>query len=145
MRLLFVLLLLLPGIKVPAEQYNAGLARQNYILNCQGCHLSDGSGSRGGAPRMNGFTGNFLHVPGGREYIVQVPGVASAAISDADLAGVINWVLVNFSKEQLPDNFQPYTAAEVGSLRRSALINVEQVRSQLIKQIEQVLGVREEP
>ena len=60
------------------------LARQNYILNCQGCHLADGTGFRGKVPKMAGFVGYFLHVDGGREFIVQVPGAANAPISDGE-------------------------------------------------------------
>ena len=88
-----------------ATDANEVLARQNYILNCQGCHLPDGSGSKGNVPKMNDFVGYFLHVPGGREFIVQVPGAASAPISDQELADVMNWVLLNFSRKELPDPF----------------------------------------
>lgn len=122
---------------------NEILARQNYILNCQGCHLPDGSGSEGNVPKMNDFVGYFLHVQGGREFLVQVPGAAGAPISDQELADVMNWMLLNFSNNELPDPFIPYNAAEIGKLRKQPLIDVHQRRAELITEIKEKLGVVE--
>ena len=122
---------------------NEILARQNYILNCQGCHLPDGSGSEGNVPKMNDFVGYFLHVPGGREFLVQVPGAAGAPISDQELADVMNWILLNFSKNELPDPFVPYDAEEIGELRKEPLIDIHQRREELIVKIKDKLGVTE--
>ncbi len=122
---------------------NEILARQNYILNCQGCHLPDGSGSEGNVPKMNNFVGYFLHVPGGREFLVQVPGAAGAPISDQELADVMNWILLNFSRNELPDPFIPYNAEETGKLRKEPLIDMHQRREELIARIKDKLGVTE--
>ena len=122
---------------------NEVLARQNYILNCQGCHLPDGSGSEGNVPKMNDFVGYFLHVPGGREFIVQVPGAAGAPISDQELADVMNWMLLNFSKNELPDPFVPYNAEEIAKLRKEPLIDMHHRREELIARIRDKLGVTE--
>ena len=122
---------------------NEILARQNYILNCQGCHLPDGSGSKGNVPKMNDFVGYFLRVPGGREFIVQVPGAASAPISDRELADVMNWMLLNFSRNELPEPFEPYSAEEIGKLREEPLIDILQRREELIARIRDKLGVTE--
>ncbi len=35
------------------------------MLNCQGCHLGDGSGLPGVVPSMRGIVAGFLDVPGG--------------------------------------------------------------------------------
>ena len=116
-------------------------ARQNYILNCQGCHLADGSGFPDKIPNLKGFVGNFLQVPGGREFIVQVPGVANAPLTDEELADVMNWLLINFSAGQLPDDYQPYTAAEVTRLRQTALIDIAVTRADLIQKMESASGL----
>lgn len=121
-----------------------GAARQNYMLNCQGCHLPDGSGSAGSVPKMNDFVGYFLHVPGGREFIVQVPGVTSAPLSDQDLAEVMNWLLLSFSGAQLPQPFEPYSAAEISRLRQEPLLDVHQRRRELLALIRNRLNVTEE-
>ena len=135
-----VLLLLCISATTSANEI---LARQNYILNCQGCHLPDGSGSKGNVPKMNDFVGYFLHVPGGREFIVQVPGAASAPISDRELADVMNWMLLNFSRNELPEPFEPYSAEEIGKLREEPLIDILQRREELIARIRDKLGVTE--
>jgi hypothetical protein len=61
----------------------------------------------------------MLGVPGGREYLVQVPGSRNAAIDDAALAAVLNWMLRRFSAATLPPHLAPYTAAEVHRLRNA--------------------------
>jgi mono/diheme cytochrome c family protein len=127
-----------------AAVVGADLARQDYILNCQGCHLADGSGAPGKVPRMNGFLGYFLHVPGGREFIVQVPGAAHSPLDDARLAAVVNWVLEKFSRAQLPADHRPYTAEEVGRLRADSLLDVNSRRAELLRAITELLGVTEE-
>lgn len=113
---------------------NAERARVNYMLNCQGCHLPDGGGV-GDIPRMKGFVGNFLRVPGGREFVVRVPGSANAALDDASLAELLNWMLVEISAGELPEGFQPYTAKEVGRYRAQPLSDVNAVRTELIQKI----------
>lgn len=120
------------------------LARQNYILNCQGCHLPDAMGAPGLVPRMNGFVGNFLHVEGGREFIVRVPGSANAPIDDGELADVLNWMLQKFSREELPADFKPYEASEVEIYRSNPLIDVNGTRAVLIERIQDKLGIKED-
>lgn len=114
--------------------FNAERARINYMLNCQGCHLPDGGGV-GGIPQMKNFVGNFLKVPGGRAFLVQVPGSANAALDDAALAELLNWMLLEISAAQLPEDFEPYTAAEVGQYRAAPLSDVNAVRLPLIQKI----------
>jgi hypothetical protein len=97
------------------------LAWQNWALNCQGCHRLDGTGSDATAPGLAGIVAKFLWVPGGREYLVRVPGVATSPLPDADLAEVMNWMLWRFDREHLPSNFEPFTAAEMGPLRSHPL------------------------
>ena len=116
---------------------NADRARINYMLNCQGCHLPRGEGV-GDIPQMKNFVGNFLKVPGGRAFLVQVPGSANAALDDAALAELLNWMLLEISADQLPQDFQPYTAPEVGQHRASPLSDVNAVRLPLIQKIAQL-------
>ena len=121
------------GAPVMAAPPDATRALQNYTLNCQGCHLADASGMEGRVPRLRGEVGRFLHVPGGREYLIRVPGVATTPLDDAALAELMNWLLGEFSATELPDDFRPYTAAEVGALRRHPLVEVEAARARLLQ------------
>ena len=92
-----------------------------WALNCQGCHRPNGGGTPGGAPPMRGVVGSFLRVEGGRAYLTQVPGVATAPLRDEELAQLLNYVLRRFDGAGLPDDFKPYTAAEVAAGRRTLL------------------------
>jgi hypothetical protein len=121
----------------PAGVENAQRAWQNWTLNCQGCHRFDGSGSDATAPGIAGTVAKFLRVPGGREYLIRVPGVATSPLSDADLAEVVNWMLWRFDREHLPASFRPYTAAEIAPLRARPLrLEASQMRSSLLSQAE---------
>jgi mono/diheme cytochrome c family protein len=118
----------------PAGVENAQRAWQHWTLNCQGCHRPDATGSAGTTPSLAGTAAKFLWVPGGREYLTRVPGVATSALSDADLAEVLNWLLWRFDKENLPANFQPFTAAEVGAQRvRPLRLEASQMRADLLR------------
>jgi hypothetical protein len=114
---------------------NAQRAWQNWTLNCQGCHRVDGTGSPDTSPSLAGTVARFLWVPGGREYLGRVPGVATSPLSNADLAEVLNWMLWRFDKEHLPKNFEPFSATEVGQLRRQPLrLEASRMRNALLKQ-----------
>ena len=134
---------MLPGIAATADpgtlvnaDVNVQRARINYMLNCQGCHSADGSGSGEAVPRMKDYVGNFLRVPGGREYLVRVPGSANAALDDALLAELLNWMMPTLAPDATPSDFVPYTAAEVGALRAQPLNDVATARERLVASIE---------
>lgn len=108
----------------------------DYMLNCQGCHLSDGTGNpQHQVPAFPGQLGKFLSVPAGREYLVQVPGSALSGLSDEALAGVLNWMLETFSAAELPSDFKPYTGPQLHEWRQNIPANIGQVRSQLLERI----------
>lgn len=128
--------LLLLSLTAPADEAPAPrippAPRVNYMLHCQGCHLPDGSGTPEKVPALKNTVGRFLHVAGGREYLIQVPGTAQSALTDAEVAAVLNWILENFSKEELPADFVPYSTGEVIRLRRQPLADVSAVRAGLV-------------
>jgi mono/diheme cytochrome c family protein len=103
----------------------------NYMLHCQGCHLADGTATPGIIPPLVGAA-KFLSAEGGREYLVRVPGVALSTIPDAELAALVNWFLGQFSPDQVPDDFVPYTAEEVSEYRQQPLVDVDSVRKAII-------------
>jgi hypothetical protein len=126
-----------PG-DAPAGVTNPQRAWQNWTLNCQGCHRPDGTGSAGTAPSLAGTVSKFLTVPGGREYLGRVPGVATSALPSADLAELMNWMFWRFDKEHLPADFAPFTGEEIGRLRAQPLrLEASQMRSDLLKKADE--------
>jgi mono/diheme cytochrome c family protein len=129
----------------PAEANFPGVtdmrrAWQNWTLNCQGCHRADGSGTAGTAPPIRGTVARFLQVPGGREYLAEVPGVAAAPFSDEEIAEVMNWMVRRYDAAHVPAGFEPYTAAEVARLRLTPLgLDANALRAKLLAQAQRRL------
>ena len=122
----------------PAGVPNPQRAWQNWTLNCQGCHRPDGSGSEGTAPSLAGTVSKFLNVPGGRDYLGRVPGVATSPLGNADLAELMNWMFWRFDKEHMPSDYVPFTAEEIGRLRTSPLrLEANQMRVDLLKKADE--------
>jgi mono/diheme cytochrome c family protein len=109
--------------------------RVDYMLNCRGCHGPDGAGAPGAAPSFRGQVAKFLSVPGGREYLVRVPGTAQSELDDARTAALLTWLVHEFSPGEIPADFTPYTAEEVGRQRRVPLSDVWKTRSELLQAI----------
>ncbi len=107
--------------------------RMNYILHCQGCHLADGSGMKGKVPDMRGQLGLLVQLPEGRAFVGRVPGVANAHLTDAQLARLLNWLVPEMGPAG-HSGFVPYSAEEVGKLRRNRLQEVREVRARLAAQ-----------
>lgn len=110
--------------------------RLDYMLHCRGCHGPDGAGVAGAAPALRGEVAKFLAVPGGREYLVRVPGTAQSELDDAGVAALLNWIVREFDSEAAPGDFVPYDGAEVGPLRRRPLTDVVAARRDLVRAIE---------
>jgi mono/diheme cytochrome c family protein len=105
---------------------------QDYARNCQGCHGHKGV-SVPEVPALKDRVGYFVHTEEGRRYIVQVPGVATNVLDDKRLAAVLNWILRTYSSKQLPASFKPYTAQEVGELRKHPLKQTIPVRESVVQ------------
>lgn len=116
---------------------DASLARQHWVLNCMGCHTATGGGIPGKVPPLANSLGYFTHLPAGREYVMRVPGASNSALSDQDLADVLNWVLTTMNRDALPRDFKPYTAAEVAAHRRPAFSDVATVRAGLVRALQE--------
>jgi hypothetical protein len=107
-------------------------AAVDYMLHCRGCHLADGSGAAGRVPALRDHVGRFLQIPGGREYLIQVPGSAQAPLEDAELAAVLNWIVEAFGPADVAAAFEPFGADEVARHRATPLVDVEQRRRELL-------------
>jgi mono/diheme cytochrome c family protein len=118
-------------VGTPAPAYEP---RINYMLQCQGCHGPDGRGEPGHVPPIRSTLVPLSRFPAGRHYLLQVPGVALSALSDQDLAALLNWMLPAFGGIE-PKQFRAFTAAEVAHYRHEPLVEVSATRARLMRQL----------
>jgi mono/diheme cytochrome c family protein len=106
--------------------------RIDYVQHCAGCHGFDGTGVKSaGVPAFANVVGNFLRLPQGRAFLVQVPGVNNAGLDDERIARLTNWVLRSFAGRSLPADFVSYDAAEVATSRASRPADIAKARAAL--------------
>lgn len=141
--MLLVLVLPLMSQANPLHNFlnNPERAKFDYQMNCQGCHVNDGSGGKS-IPSMTGFIGHFMQTAEGREYLIRVPGSANAMLSDERLTDVLNWMLLTFSGNSLAANWQPFSIDEVAHLRQDPLMEVMQYRKALVENLNIELKIK---
>lgn len=115
--------------------------RSQYVLACAGCHGLDGAGSpEAHVPDLRQI-GQFLRLPGGRAYVVKVPGVMASGLDDRQVALVTNWVLATLARGSAPADPAPFDAAEIQRARQAPLVDVAAERARLLAEAQR-LGVR---
>lgn len=101
----------------------------NYLLRCQGCHMTDGRGlPSSGIPDFVDQVGVFAGLPEGRQYLLHVPGVIGSSLTDAEIAGVLNYIMDTYAGPSLPEGNTAFTAEEVNALRKADVGNVVKYR-----------------
>lgn len=103
----------------------------DYMLHCQGCHQAGGLGLPGAVPPLKDSVARLAALPGGREYLARVPGVAQSQLDDAAIAALLNWLLAHFDGAHLATDFRPFTAEEISPLRRRPLVRASEARASL--------------
>ena len=117
------LLLLLPSLAV-AEPALPELTtpQSDYVEHCSGCHGMQGDSAPAEIPVLRDRIGYFMCTKEGREYLIRLPNVAYSAIGDnQELADMMNFVVFGLGGNSAPRGAKPFTAAEVGRLRKDAL------------------------
>ena len=104
--------------------------KTDYLLHCSGCHLPDGRGHSPAVPTLHDVIGRLVAEPSGRSYIVRVPGASQVPINDKKLTELVNWILMEFNSDTLPDNFKPLTVNEVKRARSQVLADPVKYRAE---------------
>jgi hypothetical protein len=119
-------------ISLPAAANDAPVqltpAQSGYLESCGGCHGIQGTASKKDVPQLRSEVGRFLCTAAGREYIVRLPNVAFADMSDRLLADVMNFVVFDLGGASAPRGAAAYSVAEVAGLRRRPLKNAPLAR-----------------
>jgi mono/diheme cytochrome c family protein len=106
-------------------------ARSLYVLHCAGCHGLGGQGTYSAkVPDLRGM-GQFLGLPGGRGFLLRVPGVMGSGLDDAQVAAVLNWLLDGMARQSRPPDQPAFAVAEVSQARRTPLADVMAERRRL--------------
>jgi mono/diheme cytochrome c family protein len=107
---------------------------QDYMLYCMGCHGAQAQGVPGKIPPLAGALALFMRTAEGRDYVLRVPGAASSALPDAQLAAVLNWLATSYGApgDPLP---APFTVDEVTSVRRMPLADVQVRRREVVRSL----------
>lgn len=126
-----------------AAQQDAPGARV-YAEHCAACHQPNGEGVSGVFPPHRGHVGELHAAEGdevdGRDYLARVllhgltgPIVVDGetydgnmpawgeALSEAQIAGVLNYMLTELDPAAAVEDFRPYTAEEIAALREPAM------------------------
>ena len=127
----FICVLLFPPLlqaKSPSEP------SYNYKLFCQGCHLPDGTGVLGEVPSLVNNLSRYIKTPEGREFVVQVPGVMHALLTDAEVAELLNWLVKNFDYQFFEGGeFLHYSSEEVTNIRAKGYVDIVAKRKNILK------------
>lgn len=96
--------------------------QSTYLEHCGGCHGIHGVSAPREVPSLRGQVASFLCTADGRSYLVRLPNVALAPLSDQMLADVMNFVVFELGGSHGAVPKAPvYTAAEVAQLRKQPL------------------------
>jgi cytochrome c553 len=134
MRIHLLRLLAASAAAMGAAAAGAGPA-QDYTLYCMGCHGPQAQGVPGKVPALAGVLGRFMRTSGGRNYVLRVPGAANSALSDAQLAAVLNWLSVQYASAGNARQPVPFTEQEVSAARRMPLADVLATRRAVVAEL----------
>jgi mono/diheme cytochrome c family protein len=108
---------------------------QDYMLHCMGCHGTTALGIPGKVPPLANSLSRFMRTPAGRNYVLRVPGAANSALSDAQLAAVLNWLAVTFDQSAASSSPAPFTSEEVARVRHTPLVSVLAARHAVVRDL----------
>jgi hypothetical protein len=109
-----------------------------YLQHCGGCHGIQGDSAPREIPSLRGQVGNFLCTAEGRAYLIRLPNIALAPVSDQKLADMMNFVVFELGGASGPAAQAPrYTATEVAQLRARPLTDtgLADYRARIVKDL----------
>ena len=123
---------LLVATVVPAHEPDP---RLDYVMHCMGCHGMEGDGVRGKIPSLRESMPAFVRSRAGRDFLLSVPGASNSSLTDAELAGVMNWLINRFAPDSPAMAGKPFTTDEVTSVRRPPQSTVRENRTRLLQSL----------
>jgi len=127
-----------PYLASSAEVPSLSAVQFTYLERCGGCHGIQGHSAPQEVPTLRGQVGYFLCTPESRAYLVRLPSVATAPLSDRELADLMNFVVFDLGgAREVEPGYKKYTEAEVGAWRVRPLndIALARYRAGLVEQL----------
>jgi cytochrome c553 len=112
--------------------------QSTYLERCGGCHGILGSSAPSEVPSLRGQVGYFLCTPEARAYLIRLPSVATAPLSDRELADLMNFVVFELGgAASAPRQYERFTDTEVRALRSRPLkaVALTSYRAGLVEQL----------
>jgi len=111
--------------------------QSTYLERCGGCHGIQGWSAPSEVPSLRGQVGYFLCMPEARAYLIRLPSVATAPLSDRDLADLMNFVVFDLGAASTPSDSRKFTPSEVRALRNRPLkeVALTSYRAGLVEQL----------
>ena len=106
--------------------------RQDYFLHCMGCHGERGAGLAGQVPDLRTDLARLAALPGGRAYVLRVPGVTQTSLAPWQTAAILNYTLREFGGTDVARRIAPFTAAEVAQARGAPLLELTAARANVL-------------
>jgi mono/diheme cytochrome c family protein len=128
-----VTIALVCAVAVLISQLAQASPAQDYMLHCMGCHGTQAQGVPGKIPPLANALSRFMRTAEGRNYVLRVPGAANSALSDSQLAAVLNWLAVKFDTSASASTPVPFTSEEVSRVRHRPLAAVLAARSAVVR------------
>jgi cytochrome c553 len=124
---LLAVLIQLSGLVSQAEEPKIA-----YWLHCAGCHGLEGRGTPPEIPTLINEPGVIASLPGGRDYLMRVPGVSQAGLNDEELAAVMNYVMDEFNSATMAADFSDFSAEEMARSRTQTLLDPLRRRAEIL-------------
>jgi len=111
--------------------------QSTYLERCGGCHGIQGWSAPSEVPSLRGQVGYFLCMPEARAYLIRLPSVATAPLSDRELADLMNFVVFDLGAASTASDSRKFTPSEVRALRNRPLkeVALTSYRAGLVEQL----------
>lgn len=131
------------------------LGQETYQQICSACHMADGAGVQLAFPPLAAHAAELAALEGGSNYMIrtvlfglqgqiEIDGTAynsimtpwATALSDEQIAAVINFIVTQWPSEEVTTEFEAVTADTVAELRPEALTadQVLELRTELLSE-----------
>ena len=145
MRWLASLLVCLPIAAADADELHVLPAvHVAYLQYCGGCHGIQGVSAPKTIPTLKDEAGRFLCTPQGRDYLVRLPNIARAPLSDELLTDLLNFVVFSLGGQSVPSGAPHFAVTEVARLRQWPITNqLDVVRQRILSDVQRSCPLRQ--